>query len=280
MRTLDLQSRGRTINVRLDDLALIEERIRRYLPSTILLPRDLRDAALGRVRHAIRLIGPVTIEALSCVRQFGDPLIAALTKELAVEWHAPLQAETDWFRGLITRPEGYRREGATSVVSCADPHHEVVESTAANVEAREVQSGFAAELCDRYGFGRRAKPDQHSRGIYRLWHGSAGTARREAFLRSQIGWFACAAGPTLRTFIARRNGQGPNRQSLSRQRLSQERQNRFRCGGRWPRSFRQRLGLRLANPPGPAAPAPVSTMIPDTSVAAIRLTSSPRRWVA
>jgi hypothetical protein len=29
-------------------------------------------------------------------------------------------------------------------------------------------------------------------------------------LRSQIGWFACAAGPTLRTFIARRNGQGPN----------------------------------------------------------------------
>lgn len=37
------------------ELALIEERVRMHLPKMMLIPRDLRDAALSRIQHRLLL---------------------------------------------------------------------------------------------------------------------------------------------------------------------------------------------------------------------------------
>lgn len=58
---VDLRAEAHAENVRLGDLALIEERLRRHLPVAVLMPRDLRNAALGQIRYAAR----ATIEAMA-----------------------------------------------------------------------------------------------------------------------------------------------------------------------------------------------------------------------
>ncbi|TME44468.1 MAG: PD-(D/E)XK nuclease family protein, partial [Chloroflexi bacterium] len=126
---IDLRSKPRSGDARLVDLALIEERIRRSLPNATLTPYDLRSAALGRIHHAKRVIGPVTLEGLSWIAPIWRSLVEALSKEVPVEWHAPAHAETEWFAGpVVVGPEDSRTERDASTVSCADPHHEVVES--------------------------------------------------------------------------------------------------------------------------------------------------------
>jgi RecB family exonuclease len=125
---IDLRSKGRSGHARVVDLALIEERIRRSLPTATLTPRDLRDAALGRIHHARRVIGPVTIEGLSWIAPIWRSLVEALSREVPVEWHAPAHAETEWFAGPVVRPGESKAERDASALSCADPHHEVVES--------------------------------------------------------------------------------------------------------------------------------------------------------
>lgn len=124
---IDLRSARHGESRRLSDLALIEDRVRRSLPVAMLAPRDLRDAALGRIRHAARAIGPVTLSGLSFVVPVWRPLIAALAMEVPVEWHTSKHAETEWFTGTILR-QTRSDQPIISAVSCSDPHHEVVES--------------------------------------------------------------------------------------------------------------------------------------------------------
>jgi hypothetical protein len=124
---LGLES-GRAVGVRIRELALIEQRVRCHLPSTMMLPRDLRDAALARIHYASRLAGPVAIERLSFIAPIWHPLIEALAERVPVEWHAPVHAETNWFSGSVVRLETSGREPVTTAVSCADPRHEMVES--------------------------------------------------------------------------------------------------------------------------------------------------------
>lgn len=114
-------------NARLSDLALIEDRVRRELPLATALPIDLRDEALSKMRHAARTIGPLTVDRLSWIAPLWRPLIDALAKEVSVEWIASPHAETAWFAGRIVRPPEVDRP-APAAVSCADPHHEVIES--------------------------------------------------------------------------------------------------------------------------------------------------------
>ncbi|MGY8676627.1 PD-(D/E)XK nuclease family protein [Bradyrhizobium sp. UFLA05-153] len=125
---IDLRSEAHAEKVRLNDLALIEDRVRRNLPFAMLPPRSLRDAALARIRHAVRVIGPVTIEGSSFVAPVWRSLVEALSKEVSVEWHASFHSETEWFTGAVVQREGSGRQREIAVVSCADPHHEVVES--------------------------------------------------------------------------------------------------------------------------------------------------------
>src|SRR4051812_34045187 len=107
-----------TTNARLADLASIQDRVRRELPLATALPIDLRDAALSRIRHAARTIGPLAIDRLSWIPPLWRPLIDALAKEVPVEWIASPHAETDWFAGRIVRPPEACRT-APSAVSCA-----------------------------------------------------------------------------------------------------------------------------------------------------------------
>jgi RecB family exonuclease len=125
---IDLRSKAQSGHARLVDLALIEERIRRSLPNATLMPRDLRRAALERIHLAKRVIGPVTLEGLSWIAPIWRSLVEALSKEVPVVWHAPAHAETDWFAGPVVQPEESYAERDASAVSCADPHHEVIES--------------------------------------------------------------------------------------------------------------------------------------------------------
>jgi hypothetical protein len=113
---------------RLIDLARIERRIRRWLPPAAMLPRDIRDIALERAARAPVLLGPVTLERLAWIAPLWRPLINGLCSAVAVSWQAPTAADTSWFRGSVVpmdRPDG---GVPPELISCADPHHEVVES--------------------------------------------------------------------------------------------------------------------------------------------------------
>jgi len=137
-----IQSAGTTV-ARLDDLVAIESRVRAALPMAMVSPVDLRDAALARIHHARRLIGPTKIEHLSMIPPLWRPLILALAKEVRVDWLASEHAETGWFGGNVLRtPDG--EPIAPSVVSCADPRHEVVESLR---WARQLIAAGTAKTC-------------------------------------------------------------------------------------------------------------------------------------
>src|SRR5262249_26743081 len=90
--------------------------------------RELRDAAMERLQHARRVIGPVRIEGLSSVAPVWRPLINGLCSIVPVEWYAPTEADTGWFSGTVRPIERPAPPSVPMVVSCADPPHEVVES--------------------------------------------------------------------------------------------------------------------------------------------------------
>lgn len=111
---------------RLADLCLIEERIRQSLPAARLLPRDLRNAAMGRVGHAKILLGSVTLVGPVSVDPIWRRLVNALAQVVDVLWDLPSQADHAWFKGTV-RP----RTPLTPQISaevCADPKSEVIEA--------------------------------------------------------------------------------------------------------------------------------------------------------
>ena len=113
---------------RLRDLAVIESRVRAQLPTATLLPRDLRAAALARIDHAPALLGPLRIENISWVPPLWRKLLNALHGIIAVEWITPAVAEKSWFSGVVKSIDLTNDIEQCDVISCADPHHEVVES--------------------------------------------------------------------------------------------------------------------------------------------------------
>src|SRR5262249_33437231 len=113
---------------RLGDVALIEERVRRRLPSAMLLPRDLRDAALRNVDRAAALLGPVRIEKVPWIPPLWRPLLNRLCAILPVTWEAPAEAESELFKGEVANSDGRRELDHAELVSCAVSRYEVVES--------------------------------------------------------------------------------------------------------------------------------------------------------
>lgn len=124
---LDLAAESRDGHRRIAEMCLIEARLRSRLPPAAMLPRNLRDAALRRLRHAPRIVGDIRIEGLSFIAPVWRPLIEALRGVVQVEWIAPAGADTDWFHGKIVQMNSGVAK-APAVVSCADVRHEVVES--------------------------------------------------------------------------------------------------------------------------------------------------------
>jgi hypothetical protein len=137
---------------RLADLARVEQGVRRYLPPAVLLPRDIRDIALTQADRASGLLGPVTLQRLAWVAPLWRPLVDRLGAVVKVSWVAPAAADTAWFHGEVVPVAGPKDGMAPELVSCADPHHEVVEAlrwvrellTAGRVKPNEIAIAAAA----------------------------------------------------------------------------------------------------------------------------------------
>jgi hypothetical protein len=123
---LRLTARTGVTPSRIADLVLIEERVKRQLPSDALLPADLRDAALSRIRFAPILLGPIFVEGAHFIDPVWRGLLNALCDVVTVEWLAPPIADTTWFRGRISRAAPASAEA--TLVTCADPRHEALEA--------------------------------------------------------------------------------------------------------------------------------------------------------
>jgi PD-(D/E)XK nuclease superfamily protein len=111
---------------RIRDLALLEDRVRDFLPGGARLPTALRDEARARMQWASTLLGPVSIAGVHFIEPVWRSLILELCAVAPVVWTAPPGADTAWFRGEMKTATGV---AATPVqVTCADPRHEVLEA--------------------------------------------------------------------------------------------------------------------------------------------------------
>jgi len=113
-------------NGRLDDLHRIESHIRRILPASRLLPRNLRDAALVNVSRAKTLLGSITLAGVVSVDPVWRPLLNELARTTEVIWELPNGSDHAWFRGII-RPRASLTPEITAE-ACADPKSEVTEA--------------------------------------------------------------------------------------------------------------------------------------------------------
>jgi hypothetical protein len=123
---IDLDARASN-SPRIADIALLQRRVRDALPQGAMLPHQLRDAALDRIRFAPKLFGPVTLENVVDVEPVWRPLLIALARQLDVCWIAVGDADRSWFPGRLLPsvphlPRNMRGE------LCSDPRAEVVEA--------------------------------------------------------------------------------------------------------------------------------------------------------
>jgi len=112
---------------RLKDMALLEQRVRENLPSGVMIPRELRDRALRRIRHAPEILGELDLDRLLDVPAVWRPLVRALTEIIRVRWIDPGTTDVEWFKGeIVTSPCA---DASTPVVlTCANPRSEVIEA--------------------------------------------------------------------------------------------------------------------------------------------------------
>jgi hypothetical protein len=123
---LDLDDLAST-SARIADLAILQRRVSEVLPHGAMLPNQLRDAALERVRFAPKLFGPVTLERLVDVEPLWRPLLTALSAQLDLSWIATVEPDRAWFPGRMSVAE----PAVPKVIRgelCADPRAEVVEA--------------------------------------------------------------------------------------------------------------------------------------------------------
>src|SRR3569833_253465 len=111
----------------IDDVRILDERVRQHLPPGILTPRDLRDAALARIQHAPAALGPVTLERCTALAPLWRPFIEALRQVVDVHWRLDDGLKPEWYGGTIDRLPA-NAPAAPEVVACADPRAEVVEA--------------------------------------------------------------------------------------------------------------------------------------------------------
>lgn len=114
-------------STRLQDIAMIEARVQENLPAGVLTSRDLRDAALRRVPHALAVLGPVELDRVVQVAPVWRPLLAALAHVVPLRWRDPGDADVAWFAGEV-QTDARPAPAAPEVVSCAAPRAEVVEA--------------------------------------------------------------------------------------------------------------------------------------------------------
>src|SRR4051794_8381596 len=82
---IDLSSLPQHVG-RFADLHLLETRIRELLPSSRMLPRDLRDAAMSRVSRSTTLLGPVTLDGIVEIDAIWRPLLNEIARFTELSW--------------------------------------------------------------------------------------------------------------------------------------------------------------------------------------------------
>lgn len=112
---------------RFADLLAIEARVRAQLPTSRMLPRDLRDAALDRLEKAGPLLGSLSLRGVVDVDQVWRPLLEGLVGVTDVSWQAPPGVTPEWFKGRLI-PTTAAVPASTSAEVSADPRAEVVEA--------------------------------------------------------------------------------------------------------------------------------------------------------
>jgi hypothetical protein len=123
---IDLDARASN-SPRIADIALLQRRVRDALPQGAMLPPQLRDAALDRIRFAPKLFGPVTLENVVDVEPVWRPLLIALARQLDVRWIAVGDADRSWFPGRLLPPVPHLPHNMRGEL-CSDPRAEVVEA--------------------------------------------------------------------------------------------------------------------------------------------------------
>jgi hypothetical protein len=88
----------------------------------------LRTAAIARIHHAPAVLGPVRIELMPDIAPVYRPLISRLCSIVPVEWVGACATDKVWFPGTVASIDYSDPLPAPEVVSCADPHSEVVEA--------------------------------------------------------------------------------------------------------------------------------------------------------
>jgi hypothetical protein len=89
-----------------------------------MLPPQLRDAALDRIRFAPKLFGPVTLENVVDVEPVWRPLMVALARQLDVSWIAVGDADRSWFPGWLLPSVPHLPRNVRGEL-CSDPRAEV-----------------------------------------------------------------------------------------------------------------------------------------------------------
>ena len=112
---------------RLRDLMTIEARVRACLPTGVLSPPDLRNAALQRVRYAPAVLGSVELHRVVHVAPVWRPLLTDLGRQVRLTWRNPGDPDAAWFAGeLGSDPQPV--PASPEIVSCASPRAEAVEA--------------------------------------------------------------------------------------------------------------------------------------------------------
>jgi hypothetical protein len=86
---------------RLRDLMTIEARVRACLPTGVLSPPDLRNAALQRVSFAPAVLGSVELHRVVHVAPVWRPLLTALGRQVRLTWRNPGDLDAAWFAGEL-----------------------------------------------------------------------------------------------------------------------------------------------------------------------------------
>ena len=111
------------------ELRALEAHAVAQLPPDALPPGALVTAALARVRHAAATVGDVHLEHLRDVAPVYRPLLHALAPQVDISWAAlPHMGRPPWLPDAVRWLTSESTSPEIVHVSCADPHHEVVEA--------------------------------------------------------------------------------------------------------------------------------------------------------
>lgn len=114
---------------RVAEVALLEEATKAQLPPSMLVPPDLLQRALERLRHAPRVLGRLSVQGVLDLMPVWRPLMLELAKHVHVEWHVVGSSVPSWLVGTnievfsspVQSPE-------LSSVSTATAYDEAVEA--------------------------------------------------------------------------------------------------------------------------------------------------------